>query len=479
MTFYDFLEEMYMDRPKSILFAYYEGENRIDVTVEQWIRDVFDFAAYLTAKNGEEKQNIGISGKHSYMWYVVVFAAVISGNTAVSVNMGLSAEELLYELKKADVSVLYTASEEEEFENFLEDAGIYWKKGEKAMEESRGCACGRIFFGDQAEDNTKTALILFSSGTGGTPKGVMLSQKNILFSSKIYKTTDIFKDDRMLLLLPLYHVGGIYFSITLMKCHVTFCICESPKYIVRDMKRYCPTVMAMVPAQLAFILERCGKDKKLKEIVSESLNYIVCVGAALEDRYEDDAGSFGVQLLNLYGLTETAGSLTRWFPHKKGSIGLFSEINEMKIFDGELLIRGNSVTDGYYKDPDKTAELFEDGWMHTGDLVRMDDEGFLYIVGRKKNIIIFANGENISPEELENRIMRIPEVEEVIVTGRNQILEAIVFLGEKDSELNRNAVEQAIGNMNSSVPRFQQIRKVIFRDSPFPKTGSGKIRRNL
>ena len=82
MTFYDFLEEMYMDRPKSILFAYYEGENRIDVTVEQWIRDVFDFAAYLTAKNGEEKQNIGISGKHSNMWYVVVFDAVISGNTA-------------------------------------------------------------------------------------------------------------------------------------------------------------------------------------------------------------------------------------------------------------------------------------------------------------------------------------------------------------------------------------------------------------
>ncbi len=477
MTVYNFLEEMYMDRPKSILFTYYQDENRIDVTVEQWIRDVFDFAAYLTKENGEEKKNIGVSGKHSYMWYVVVFAAVISGNTAVSVNMGLSEEELLYELKKADVSVLYSASEEEDSENILEKAGIHWKKGEEAMKASKGCACGHIFSGNQAQDHTKTALILFSSGTGGTPKGVMLSQRNILHSCKVHETGNIFQDDRMMILLPLYHVGGIDFAIFMMKSSVTLCICESPKYIIRDMKRYRPTIMIMVPAQLSFIMERCKKDKALRETVKNDLRYPISAGAVLENEYTELADSLDIQILNVYGLTETSGSLVRWFPHKAGSIGFLSKANEMKICDGELFVRGGSVTAGYYKDPVATAELFEDGWMRTGDLVRMDEEGFLYIVGRKKNIIILSNGENISPEEIESRISRIPEVEEVIVTGQNQILEALIFLGEKDSEINRESVRDAIGSMNSKVPYFQQIRKVVFRDSPFSKTGSGKIRR--
>lgn len=477
MTFYNFLKKIYEARPEHIAFSYYRGEERTDVTVAQWVQHIFDLSEYVGKAYGRNSgTHIAVTGKSSYEWYVAVFGIVLSGNIAVSVNPDLAEEDLIRQLKCSDSAVLYR-EEEEEWLNVTEKAGIPQKSITEVLKESDGYSGGRIFGEDCASDDRGLALILFSSGTSGLPKGVMLSQENIMAAEE--KMEGIFDGGRMMMMLPLHHVAAIYFSIALMRYPVTLCICSSPKYLVRDMKRYHPTIMAMVPAQLTFIVSRCKKDKILGELVVRYLDYVICGGASLENEYQDIFREWKIRVVNAYGLTETAGGITTWFPHKERSIGRIVDANEMKIEDGELLIRGKSVMLGYYKDPVETDKVFRDGWLCTGDLVSMDEEGFLYVTGRKKNIIVLSNGENISPEELESKIYRIPGVEEVVVSGDNSILEAQIYPGEDAEEEIRNRIHEGIREMNLLLPRFQQISKVTFRNEPFLKTGSGKIRRNI
>ena len=201
------------------------------------------------------------------------------------------------------------------------------------------------------------------------------------------------------------------------------------------------------------------------------------MGAVLDIEYEKYFSAWNIQVLNLYGLTETAGALTELFPHKAGTIGRLSPANKMKLIEGELTVKGDSVMSGYYGNSEETEKVLRDGWLFTGDLVKVDSDGFLYLTGRKKNVIILSNGENVSPEGLEIKLYRIKLIQEVIVTGENGILEAEIYLGDGNSLEEQREVEKQIEKMNRELPRYQQIRKIVFRDLPFPKTGNGKIRR--
>lgn len=491
MTFYSFMKQMYDARPEHVLFSYDRDGIQTNVTVRQWVQDVADCAEYMAAQYGRNSRtHIAVTGKSSYEWYVLVFGIVLSGNVAVSVNTGLAEEDLLYQLRKSDAVILYREQEERDFEE-LKKALIPQEGMDDVRKKAAERRNGRLFqeemlqkemlqeewSPDDGASEDRMSLILFSSGTSGLPKGVMLSQKNILAVDD--KMEGVFDGGRLMMMLPLHHVAAIYFSIALMRHPVTLCICSSPKYMVRDMKRYRPTVMTMVPAQLAFLVSRCTRDELLRETAAQYLDYVVCGGAMLDNEYPDLFADWGIQVLNAYGLTETSGGITRWFPHRERSIGMLSDANEMKLEEGELLIRGGSVMLGYYKDPAETEKVFRDGWFCTGDLVQTDEDGFLYVTGRKKNIIILSNGENVSPEELEGKICRIPGAEEVVVTGSGEGLTASIYPGEEQDEGKRRRIQEGIRALNERLPRFQQIREVRFREEPFPKTGSGKIRRNL
>ena len=478
MTFYSFLKKIYEARPEHIAFSYYSGEKKINVTVTRWVQQIFDFSEYIAKIYGRNSgTHIAVTGKSSYEWYVIMFGIVLSGNVVVSVNTDLAEEDLIDQLKRSDSTVLYRQDEEEWLNVIEETAGIPQKSMAKALAEADNCCGGRIFGEESDMDDRRMALILFSSGTSGLPKGVMLSQRNILAAEE--NMNGIFDGGRMMMILPLHHIAAIYFSVSVMRYPVTMCINSSPKYLVRDMMRYHPTIMAMVPAQLAFIVSRCKKDSVIREIVECWLDYVICGGASLENEYQDMFQELKLRIVNAYGLTETAGGITTWFPHRERSIGRITGANEMIIEDDELLVRGESVMLGYYKNPVETDKVFRDGWFCTGDLVQMDNEGFLYVTGRKKNIIILSNGENISPEVLESKIYRISGVEEVVVSGAGNMLEARIYSGEDSGLEVQSRIKKEIREMNRSMPRFQQINKITFRETPFLKTGSGKIRRNF
>lgn len=474
MDFYLLLEDMKNTRPDHVVFSYYEGENKRDITVKQWIQDIYSFASWIQKRNLVDHK-IGIACVNRYEWYVVVFGMAITGNIAVAFNPNLSLEELVYQIDESEIDELYYDKNTD-----LEEH-IYELKDKITLMDLDSLNQKIIKNGSQKytkniETNIdKTVLILFSSGSSGFPKGVMLSQKNLL--NVCEDLTDRFAKERAMILIPMYHVGGIFFSLNFMRYSVTICIGDNSRYLVRDIVKFKPTVMCLVPSQLDFIILKCKKNKEFNLVIEENLKYVLCAGAPICDEHESFLNTRNIEIGNVYGLTEVAGGVTCWFPRKRGSAGRFSLNNEMRIVDGELAIRGASVMNGYYNRKEEEKNSIRDGWFYTGDLVEVDENGYIYIIGRCKNIIILSNGENISPEVLEHRIKSFGILEEVIVTGRNDVLEAVVYCGTEVSDEKKTNIKNKIKDMNRELPRFEQIQRVTFLNHPFDKTGSGKIKR--
>ncbi len=474
MSFYSVLEKMCQEKPEHILFSFWQDKMRRNVSVEQWVTEVFNFAAWME-KRKIKNMHIEVVCSYSYEWYVIVFGLIISGNVAVSINPDLSEEELLFQIKNADIQELYYDSRTDLGEVLSSLPQTMLKKTLKeVVHEAEKEAMGKSVR-DEGSDEEQCSFILFSSGTSGMPKGVMLSQKNLL--NIRVRMSENLDGTAGMIWMPVYHIGGITFTLDLM-CHpITICIGENYRSMIRDIKRFEPAVLILVPSQLEFLLKKCKKDEELRQMVFKKLKYIYTAGAALDVFSIDRLEELQVECINVYGLTEVAGPLVEGSSKKNGSVGKFRAENEMKLDNGELTVKGPSVMKGYYNCPEETANALRDGWFYTGDLVSVDSEGELHITGRSKNIIILSNGENISPENLERKIKDLNGVEEVIVTGRNNVLEAVIYCGEKDSKECRMYLKEQIRKMNKKLPRFQQIQKITFGNQPFEKTGSGKIKR--
>jgi long-chain acyl-CoA synthetase len=238
--------------------------------------------------------------------------------------------------------------------------------------------------------------------------------------------------------------------------------------------------------------------KSVLEAFGGNLSMIICGGAFLDFRYVKDFRAMGVFISNGYGITECSpivcGNRNHHF--RDGTIGRLFPSCEMKIDvadgsdEGEILIRGDYVMLGYYKDEQATAEVFKDGWFKTGDIGRIDKDGFIYITGRIKNIIVLSNGENIHPEELETELIKIPITKEVIVReslaerGSGIVLVAEVFPDYDAAKLQgvdslQEHFDKAISIFNKTLPSYKHIQRVILRDTEFPKTTTKKIKRDV
>lgn len=476
MDFYSFLEKIYRERPEDILFSFYDGDKKNDITVIQWVQEICKFALWMQSRN-RKGIHVGIACENRYEWYVMLFGIALSGNVAVCINPDLSEEEMLYQIEKSDIEEFYY-DENADLGNCLNTLD----KKILSMELS----AARKIWNEQTEENIlkskmdsldkdQTCLILFSSGTKGLSKGVMLSQKSILNMNE--NMQGLFNGENFMNILPQYHIAAVYFSIAFLRYPVTICIGDRTRYLIRDILRFKPAILSLVPSQLDFIMLRCRKNQKIKEIILSNLRYILSAGAPIYNEYTELLEKWDIKLGNIYGLTEVSGGINKWFPRVKGSIGKFGTENEIKLVDEEIVIRGPSVMNGYYKNPIENSSAFQDGWFYTGDLAKIDKEGYVYVIGRSKNTIILSNGENVNPEVLEQKIQSIQEVKEIIVTGRNDILEAVIYCGDDFTEENKVKVKEAIKRMNKKLPQFQQIQRVTFQDYPFEKTASGKIKR--
>ena len=339
-------------------------------------------------------------------------------------------------------------------------------------------------------DPDSPAAIFFTGGTTGMPKGAVLSHRALMRGNynAIFKPGKVIGLHRYIAILPLSHVFGLIAGT--MGCFYTgnlIFTCEDMKATIGKLPVIKPTILVIVPGIcdiLAGLVKMYGAP-----FLGGSLRMIISGAANVPPRLVDIFTKLGVEFCFGYGLTETANltSANADAVTHPTSIGKIYPGQETKVVDGELWIKGDNVFSGYYKDPVRTAEAFsEDGWFRTGDLVRFDDEGFLYITGRIKNLIILSNGENVSPESLEEPFYADPCVRDAMVkeddlNGQTVIaVEILPFMPAFDGKAWDEVVaymNALVAKINAGLPSTHKILKVTVRTEDFKRTGSMKVAR--
>ena len=339
-------------------------------------------------------------------------------------------------------------------------------------------------------DPDSPAAIFFTGGTTGAPKGAVLSHRALMRGNynAIFKPGHVIGVHRYIALLPLSHVFGAIAGLS--GCFYTgnlMFTCEDMKATIGKLPAIKPTLLVIVPGICDILAGLCKMYGP--QFLGGSLRMIISGAANVPPRLVDIFTKLGVEFCFGYGLTETANltSANADAITHPTSIGKIYPGQEAKIVDGELWMKGDNVFSGYYKDPVRTAEaLTEDGWLRTGDLCRFDEDGFLYITGRIKNLIILSNGENVSPESLEEPFYADPCVRDAMVKedelNGNQVIavEILPFMPAFDGKP-WEEVEAYMNNLvkkiNATLPTTHQIIKVTVRTEDFKRTGSMKVAR--
>ena len=340
-----------------------------------------------------------------------------------------------------------------------------------------------------AVDGNAPCTVLFTGGTTGRSKGALLSHKAVMAGTRngCFGVRGIFHQ-RYLLALPLTHVFGLIRNLmTALYTGSTMYICRNNKDMFKDIAIFRPTTLVLVPALAEMALNLSKQFGR--NMLGADMKTIICGAATVPHYLSVEYAKLGINLLPGYGLTESA-NLVSGNPNpleKPQSVGLVYPGIECKVVDDELWLKGDNMLISYVGEPEENATAFEDGWFKTGDLVRFDEDGYLYITGRKKEIIVLSSGENVSPAEIENRFYAIDGIQDCLVyenmdEGKSSLVLEVVPrmavlkpLGITDIPA---YLKEKIDAVNVTMPPFQRISKVIFRDTDFVRTPSMKIARN-
>ncbi len=473
--------------------------------------------------NGGKK--ISIIGENCFEWMITYYATLVGGNITVPMDCKLPADDLADQLIRCGSDALVYTSKftgmVEKFKsnpdmsemlyfNISDDYEAFLAEGKAAIE------AGDTSFADAKVKPDDLACIAYTSGTTAKSKGVMLTHRNI--ASNCSSACRAHTGRHAIGFLPLNHtyawVSALFSSYILTEWGY---LCDGIGNIQGDLKKYQPYNFSGVPLVVETIYERIWKTarktgredilkkglkisnflmkigidrrrKIFKTIIDNlggNLNMIVCGGANLDPKYEKGMHEFGIEIYNGYGMTECSPAITCNRPgaRKFGSVGIPLDCCEIKIHNpdeegvGEIYVKGKNVMAGYYNDPEATAAAFDGEWFKTGDHGRIDEDGFLFMVGRKKNLICLSNGKNVSPEELEDKLSRIDYVKEVLVYEEDKRIVAEFFLNEEDYPDARSKIKADVDEFNRKMPLFKNIGKFKVRDEEFPKTTTLKIAR--
>lgn len=467
-------------------------------TYSQFRADSESFSKVL-ADMGEQGSHIAVIGMTSYAWLTAYMGIVNGGSVAVPLDVSLPAEDLCELIDRADVTVLVLDEIRKDLGAVVkekcpklkhlismqkteheEGSLSYWK----LIEEHRGA-----FDYDPKPDSLCT--IMFTSGTTGKSKGVMLTHRNLAENAtcldmKIPERTVIMS------VLPIHHAYCLSMDILKgISLASVICINDSLMRVAKNIKLFKPEMILMVPLMIETMAKKLEEASLLpakivkSQVFGKQLHTICSGGAYLDPAYIDLFNKYDITILQGYGMTECAPviSTTVSWNIRKDSVGQLVPNCEAKTVDGELWVRGSSVMQGYYKMPKETAETLEDGWLKTGDLGYADEDGFVYLTGRKKNLIITKNGENVSPEELENSLSTARIVQEVLVRENHGVIEAEIFpdldyVKKKRIKDVRETLQKLVDDYNSGAPAHKRIYSLKVRDTEFEKTTSKKIKRD-
>lgn len=473
------LKSLALERKEQTLFEYIDEDKTVrTVSYAQFHEDVIRLADMIQTGYGVGK-HIGLLENPGYIWWLYFFAIQCSGNVAVIYNYSLAVEDIVALIRLSDTTNVILGKEYEGYCGTIE----------------KECACQSSFVYPlsvirsrvvdesklQTEDLDAGALILFSSGTSGGSKAVLLSMRNWL-APLIELSGEPVDGKRVLILFPVYHVGACCILGYAMKSGYRICIARQSKYLFSDIEIYLPDYIHGVPSMAEAIVKKKKRGMLFVDSLSKKPECFISAGTALPSETVKLLKDHNIDMASQYGMTE-CGNVTDIASGTSEYVGRVSRHNQVRIIDNEICVSGANVMLGYYNNTTETKEVMdEQGWLHTGDLGYIDADGFLYLTGRKKNIIILSNGENVSPEEIEDRLLQKKEIEEIVVYEQESVIAAqVYYICQDDAEKMgiEKRIEEYVQEYNKSVPLYKQIRKLGFRETPFEKTGSGKIKRYL
>ncbi len=538
--------ELYGERPG---YKIKLGEGKYKTYTHSEIRDMINYLGTALIELGLKNKRIAVIGENRYEWELAYLSVVCGTGIVVPMDKSLPANELEELIERSEVEAIFYSKKYEEtverikyseknklkhlisMDTDIHIEGIYSQKEliEKGKELVDG---GDRSFIDAEINPDEMSIMLFTSGTTSKSKVVALSHKNLVSNLMDFASVlDVDSSDRILSFLPLHHVFectvGMLFSLYI---GAERAFCEGIRHIVENLNEYKTTFASFVPAiyenmykNIMKTLEKQGKLEQVKKLMDEykdrtmeekkevfkdihnifggNIKLFVSGAAALDKEVEQAFRDWGVNLCQGYGLTETSpvigvetnenfrvGSIGKALPHIQAKI---EDANDEGM--GELVVKGPNVMLGYYNDEEATGEVMKDGWFYTGDLAKIDEDGYIFICGRKKSVIVLKNGKNIFPEEMESLVNKIEGVKESFIFGKQKsddkedikINVKIIFdrevmkeayKVETDDEIYKVLADK-VKEINRIMPKYKAIRGIIISEKPLIKTTTNKIKR--
>lgn len=497
-----------------------------DVSYKRLANEIKAFGKYLI-KNGLQGKRIAVIGKNSYEWMLVYLSVLCSGGVIVPLDKGLLPYEVKEQLERSEAeAVFYAEHMSESFEGVEGIKKVVLESEEFSNILEEGFSLDNDEEYEKIEiDAEKMSILIFTSGTTQKSKAVMLSQKNIASNvNGLNAWENLYETDVNLAILPFHHAFGMTQMMLFLSDGMCNVFCEGLK-IAKALVEYKVSVLVAVP--LIFEKMRATMEKEIKKLgmektfstgrkVSKILMFFgIDVRRKLFKKVIDKLGgrmrlmisgaaaisadtarwynSIGITLVQGYGLSETAPvvSAENDTHIRYGSIGYPLPGVEVKIDDadengiGEIVVRGDNVMLGYYKDEENTKAVLHNGWFSTGDMGYRDKDGYLYITGRKKNVIVLTSGKNVFPEETEQLLNACSVIKECIVYNRmkndkDYLCAKIVYDTEiePDFEKAKAVIEEHIKDVNSKLIKYKQIMDFELTDIEMEKTTTGKIKRH-
>ena len=535
----------------AFIIKHQEGKNKTyeNITYKTFLDQINSLGTKLF-NMGLKNKRIAVLGRNRYEWALGHLTNLLGGIISVPLDKDLQVDELESSLirSKAD-AIFFDEKYIEKIEEIksrnntnlkeyicmsklpgYDDIHTLREEGKKLLEDGN-----KEYISAKINENEMN-ILLFTSGTTSKSKAVMLSQKNI--ASNVYamqKVEGIYDTDSNLAFLPFHHIFGSTALIVMLACGVRTSFPDGLRYVAQNLKEYEVSVFVGVPLLVEAIynkvmkeIEKQGKTKLIKAATKVSnfllkfhidirrklfkqiidnlggkMRFVISGGAPLDPEVQKGFNNFGIRMIQGYGLTETSPVICAEndFKTRNGSIGVPMENVTVEIVNkdengiGELRAKGPNVMLGYYENEEETNKVLKDGWFYAGDLGYMDKDGFIFITGRQKNMIVLKNGKKVFPEEVETLVNRIDIVEECMVFGmpdendKNDVKLSVKVVYNKDEVKEkygdisedeiRNIIWDKIKNdVNTTVPRYKHIMNMMLTDKELIKTTTKKVKRN-